>query len=77
DINPFFEPGVEYYGNFNNIVDRTTMSGPTHRVGPVVVGLVNFYQYGKVKYEAGYLFGLNNATERGTIRWRFEYERAF
>jgi len=76
-INPFFEPGVEYYGNFNNIVNRTTMSDPTHRAGPVVVGAWNFYQFGKIKYEAGYLFGLNNATERGTVRWRLEYEKAF
>lgn len=76
-LSPFFAPGVEYYGNFNNIADRLTMTDPTHRAGPVIVGSANFYQYGKIKYEAGYLFGLNNAAERGTIRWRLEYEKSF
>jgi len=76
-LNPLFEPGIEYYGDFNNIADRFTMTDPTHRAGPVIVGAYNMYQYGKIKYEAGYLFGLNNATERGTIRWRFEYEKSF
>lgn len=76
-LNAFFQPGIEYYGNFNNIADRTTKTDPTNRAGPVIVGVYNLYQYGAIKYEAGYLFGLNNATERGTIRWRFEYERAF
>ena len=76
-INAFFEPGIEYYGNFNNIADRVTMTDPTHRAGPVIVGAYNMYQYGKLKYEAGYLFGLNNATERRTVRWRLEYEKSF
>ena len=76
-LNPLFEPGLEYYGNFNNIVDRLAVTGPTHRAGPVIVGAFNLYGYGKIKYEAGYLFGLNNATERGTARWRLEYEKSF
>jgi hypothetical protein len=76
-LNPWFQPGFEYYGDFNNVQARNTVTGPTHRAGPVVTGLVNFYRYGKIKYEAGYLFGLNDATERDTIRWRLEYEKAF
>lgn len=76
-LDSYFQPGIEYYGNLDTIVNRTTMSDPTHRVGPVLVGLVNFYRYGALKYEAGYLFGLNNATEHGTVRWRLEYEKAF
>jgi len=76
-INPFFEPGIEYYGNFNTIADRLTVTGPGHRIGPVIVGIYNFHEYGALRYEAGYLFGLNNATENGTIRWRLEYEKAF
>ena len=77
ELDPLFQPGVEYYGNFNNIAGPTAMSDPTHRIGPVIVGAYNMYQYGKLKYEAGYLVGLNNATERGTIRWRLEYEKSF
>jgi hypothetical protein len=43
----------------------------------VLVGLQNFAPYGKLKYEVGYLFGLTQATPRGTIRWRLEYEIPF
>ena len=48
-----------------------------HRIGPVIVGLQNFAPYGKLKYEVGYLFGLTQATPRGTVRWRLEYEIPF
>jgi hypothetical protein len=76
-INQYVQPGIEYYGSFNTIADRNTLSDPTHRIGPVLVGSYNLYGYGKLKYEAGYLFGLNNATEAGTLRWRLEYEKSF
>jgi hypothetical protein len=76
-LDNLFQPGFEYYGNLNNIAGPTAMTDPTHRAGPVLVGFYNMYQYGKVKYELGYLVGLNDATERGTIRWRFEYEKSF
>jgi hypothetical protein len=33
--------------------------------------------FGAIKYELGYLFGLNRSTEDGTVRWRLEYEIAF
>ncbi len=79
-INQFFEPGIEYYGQTGSIAGASTpdQAAPVqHRLGPVLVGQYNMFQYGKIKYELGYLFGLNNATERGAIRWRFEYEKAF
>jgi len=43
----------------------------------VLVGLQNFAPYGKLKYEVGYQFGLTQATERGALRWRLEYEIPF
>ena len=76
-VSPFLSPGIEFYGRYNNIADRNTLSGPTNRAGPVIVGAYNMYQYGKLKYEVGYLVGLNDATERGTVRWRLEYEKSF
>ena len=48
-----------------------------HRIGPVLVGVSNFAPYGNLKYEVGYLFGLTEATPRGTVRWRLEYEIPF
>jgi hypothetical protein len=77
ELNPYFQPGIEYYGDLSSIAGVSTGSPPQHRLGPALVGQYNLFQLGKIKYEAGYLFGLNQATERGTIRWRLEYERAF
>jgi len=76
-LNAYLEPGVEYYGSISSIAGSSTGTPVQHRLGPVLVGQYNMFQYGKFKYEAGYLFGLNAATERGAIRWRFEYEKAF
>ncbi len=76
-LNPYFQPGIEYYGNVTSIAGVSNDAATQHRLGPVLVGQYNLFQLGKIKYEAGYLFGLNRATERGTIRWRFEYEKAF
>lgn len=76
-LDPRFEPGIEYYGQLLPIESRTETGRPQHRLGPVLIGLFNFYQYGKLRYEIGYLFGLNSATEQGTVRWRLEYEKPF
>lgn len=76
-LNSYFEPGIEYYGQISSIAGSSADSPQQHRLGPVVVGQYNMFQYGKIKYEMGYLFGLNQATERGAVRWRFEYEKAF
>jgi hypothetical protein len=76
-LNPFVQPGFEYYGNVTSIAGESNGDATQHRLGPVLVGQYNMFQWGKIKYEAGYLFGLNQATERGTVRWRFEYEKSF
>jgi high-affinity iron transporter len=76
-VNPLIAPGFEYYGQINEILNPGKPADQQHRIGPVLVGLYNFAPYGKVKYEAGYLFGLTRATERGAMRWRLEYEIPF
>lgn len=76
-LDPLFQPGIEYYGQLNNIESAKLIDDPQHRVGPVVVGFYNMYRYGKIKYELGYQFGLTDATERGVVRWRLEYEKPF
>jgi hypothetical protein len=76
-VNPLLQPGFEYYGQINAIVNPGKAADQQHRIGPVVVGLNNFAPYGKLKYEVGYLFGLTQATPRGTVRWRLEYEIPF
>jgi hypothetical protein len=76
-LDPRFEPGVEFYGAVDDIGHPGKLAGQQHRVGPVIAGLYSFSPYGKLKYELGYLFGLNRATENGAVRWRLEYEIAF
>lgn len=76
-LDSHFQPGFEYYGNVSSISGASTGTPLEQRLGPVMVGQYNMFQYGTIKYEVGYLFGLNRATERGTVRWRFEYEKAF
>ncbi len=76
-LNPLFQPGLEYYGQINQILNPGKAADQQHRLGPAFVGVNNFAPYGKLKYEVGYLFGLTQATPRGTVRWRFEYEIPF
>jgi hypothetical protein len=58
-VNPLFQPGFEYYGLIDEILNPNKPADQQHRIGPVVVGLA---PYGKLKYEVGYLFGLTEAT---------------
>ena len=76
-LDPLYEPAIEYYGQISSISGTSSGQAQQHRLGPALIGQYNFYGWGKIKYEVGYLFGLNRATERGAVRWRFEYEKAF
>jgi hypothetical protein len=76
-INQYIQPGFEYYGMIDDLGAPGKPADQQHRIGPVLVGLQNFAPYGKLKYELGYQFGLTQATERGAIRWRLEYEIPF
>jgi high-affinity iron transporter len=76
-LNSLFEPGVELYGDIDDIAKPGTLSEQQHRIGPMFAGLYNLAPYGKIYYEVGYLFGLTRATATGTVRWLFEYEIPF
>lgn len=76
-LNPWFEPGVEFYGEVEDIGHPGKLTEQEHRLGPMFAGARNFAPYGKIKYELGYLFGLTSATENGAVRWKLEYEIPF
>jgi hypothetical protein len=59
---PRFEPGVEYYGDAD-----------TQALGPAAYGRIDFRR-SKLRWQAGWLFGLDSATADNTIRWQFEWE---
>ncbi len=76
-LNPFFEPGFEFYGNIDNLAQAGKFNDQQYNIGPMFAGGYNFAPYGKIKYELGYLFGITPATPRGAVRWKFEYEIPF
>lgn len=75
-LNPYFEPGVEYYGSLS-LGDHG--DEPEHRIGPSFAGRVGFSTLGiaapgGIKYDAAYLRGLTHATDPSTFRVRVEFE---
>ena len=74
---PLINPGVEFYGQIDDIAHPGPASQQQHLVGPVLAGAVNVAPYGALKYEVGYLFGLTPASGRSAVRWRLEYEIVF
>lgn len=70
-------PGFEYYANIEDFSHAGSYNQQRHFVGPVLTGTQSFSPYGKLKYQVGYLFGLSNASPKGAVRWKLEYEISF
>lgn len=76
-MQPEFEPGIEFYGDFGDIDNVELNSEHKAQVGPVIAGKYSLGGRSKIAYEAGYLFGLNSATPDGSVKWLLEYEYLF
>jgi high-affinity iron transporter len=79
-LNRYFQPGIEFYGEIEDINRPGTFNQQQFRIGPMFAGsysLGEILGVGKVKYEVGYLFGATTATEHGTLRTRLELEIPF
>jgi hypothetical protein len=76
-LNPYIDPALEYYGSIADLGEAGKLSQQQHFIGPVAVGAIKLAPYGQLKYELGYLFGVTEASPRGAIRWKVEYEIAF
>ncbi|HEX7968272.1 MAG TPA: hypothetical protein VF502_08630 [Stellaceae bacterium] len=76
-VHPLFEPGIEVYSQIADVESPGKLADQQHRIGPMFAGIYSLAPYGEIKYEAGYLVGLTRATEKGAVRWRFEYEIPF
>jgi hypothetical protein len=68
---------TEYHGIIDDLAVAGKLADWQYRSGPVLIGLQNLAPYGKLKYQIGYQFALTQATERGAVRWRFQYEIPF
>ena len=76
-LDPLFAPGFEYYGGIEDTAQFGRFREQQHFLGPVLTGVRSFAPWGKLKYEAGYLFGLTAAPARSAVRWRLEYGFVF
>jgi high-affinity iron transporter len=79
-LNRYFQPGIELYGEIEDINKPGTFNQQQFRAGPMFAGSYSLGEIlgkGKIKYEAGYLFGATSATEQGTLRTRLEVEIPF
>ena len=79
-LDPLFQPGIEIYGQMDDLSHPGPFNQQQLRAGPMFAGsygLGDILGRGKLKYEAGYLFGATMATEQGTLRTRLELEIPF
>lgn len=74
-LNRAFEPGIEVFSEFGAIGDMPGFDEQEHYVGPVVAGVVPLGESGlKLKYNAGYLFGVSNDAADGVVKAIVELE---
>ena len=76
-LSPTFEPGFEVYWEPGRWGHFEPFEAQRLRAGPVLVGMWRPAPLSKLKYEVGYLFGLNAGSERGTLRAMLEYETRY
>ncbi len=77
-----FSPALEIYGDARPLGSMPHFSQQPLLAGPVALGLVALNRLGlgkagQIKYELGWLFGMTDASARGTQRWRLEVEIPF
>jgi len=71
-------PAIEIYGDTGDLDRMNPFKQQQLIAGPVAVGVYYLGNgLGKFKYEAGYLFGVTNASPAGTLRWKAEIEVPF
>ena len=70
-----FEPGIELFNEFGAIGDMPDFDGQKHYIGPIATGVIPLNDTGlKLKYNAGYLFGVSDAAEDGVVKAIIELE---
>jgi high-affinity iron transporter len=74
-LDPAFEPAVEVFGEFGPIDSMPGFDRQEHYVGPVATGMLPLGDGGmKLKYNAGYLFGVSDAAADGVFKAIIELE---
>lgn len=74
-LDPHFEPAIQAFGEFGNVDKFNTVDNQSHKVGPVLIGSFSLGNLpGKIGYDVGYLFGVTDGAEDGTVKALLEYE---
>ena len=69
-----FQPGFELYGG---ALEAGRSTSKQHLGGPVIFGAVDLGERQGVRYEIGYLYGLNDSTSHGIAKILVGYEYRF
>jgi hypothetical protein len=69
-LNKYIEPGFELYDNWGELSRTGDYKSQRHRIGPMFFGEI----VPGVKYQFGYLFGISDAAEDGSLKLFLKYE---
>jgi hypothetical protein len=75
NLNPRFEPALEFFGDFGRIHHFPSTSEQQHWLGPAFYGKVKVGQSHSLIYSAAALFGVTSAASdlRGVVRVEYEF----
>ena len=74
-LDPEFEPAIEVFSEFGPIDAIPGFNSQAHYVGPVATGVIPLNDSGlKLKYNAGYLFGVSDEAADGVVKAIVELE---
>jgi len=69
-----FAPAIEAFGQAGRLDRPDGFEQGQLIIGPVATGAILLGPVGRLRYEAGYLFGATDASPSGTLRWKIELE---
>jgi hypothetical protein len=69
----YFQPGIEYQGNYGTWDEHLSFNQQEHYLGPIAYGML----LPNLKYEAGFYKGISTESASTAARFKLEYEIYF
>jgi hypothetical protein len=76
-LNEYFNPGIEWHGDFGKINKLGDNDRSEHYIGPVIMGDLFKLAGGKIEYTAGYYWGVTDDSTDNAARLQLGYEIKF